>query len=343
MSKRWFAAAAAVLIAAPVYAQGTVDPQCPPGSSTLGVPNSTKAVQDVCQKTIDLFQYMAPELGISLTGGNVVLGQGGTLGGLGHFALELKGNIVAGTLPEVDKVTPSPDGAVASPYTTKNQVLGLPAVTAAIGIFKGLPLGLTNVGGIDALVSATYVPTVGDSAKDAIYIKPKTNTQFGYGVRVGLLQESLVVPGVGFSWIKRDLPKTSIYGKTTQGGQDAQLTIRDLDEKTSAWRLTASKNLLLFSLAAGLGQDKYDATTGIDASFNGTSGGVPVSGQTSVTTSQKMTRTNYFLDASMNLVLFKLTGEVGQVSGGTVSTYNTFDKKPDASRFYGSVGLRFGF
>lgn len=326
MSKRWFAAAAAVLLAGPVYAQGTVDPQCAAAGNA----------GDVCQKAVDLFQYMAPQLGISLTGGNAVLGQGGSLGGLGHFALEVKGNILQGSLPNVDEVGADYNTPQRSSYTTKDQVLGLPAATFALGLFKGIPLALTNVGGIDALVSATYIPKVD---ANNITVDPKTNVQLGYGVRVGLLQESLLIPGVGFTWIKRDLPTTTITGTSTALASTDTLMIRDLDEKTEAWRLTASKSLMLFSIAAGIGQDKYKSSTGIYASINQTL----ASGSATADVKQSLTRTNMFLDASINLVAFKLTGEVGQVSGGTIPTYNTFDKAADASRFYGSVGIRFGF
>ena len=40
--------------------------------------------------TTDLYQLMAPQLGVSITGGNPVLGQGGTLGGIGHFTVEAR-------------------------------------------------------------------------------------------------------------------------------------------------------------------------------------------------------------------------------------------------------------
>jgi hypothetical protein len=51
-----------------------------------------------------------------------------------------------------------------------------------------------------------------------------------------------------------------------------------------------------------------------------------------------------FADLSINLLILKLTGEIGQVSGGTINTYNTFSGKQAAdSRVYGSVGARFGF
>src|SRR5215212_2514924 len=78
-----------------------VDTQrCPAGtvSGPLNVPDQTRAAQDACQKAIDLFNYMAPQLGISITGGNATLGKGGTLGGLGHFSLGLRLNVVQGSI-----------------------------------------------------------------------------------------------------------------------------------------------------------------------------------------------------------------------------------------------------
>ena len=60
--------------------------------------------------------------------------------------------------------------------------------------------------------------------------------------------------------------------------------------------------------------------------------------------SQSMNRNNYFADLSMNLIIFKLVGEIGQVQGGSVSTFSNFSGgAANAARTYGSVGLRFGF
>ena len=111
--------------------------------------------------------------------------------------------------------------------------------------------------------------------------------------------------------------------------------MNDLDEKTTAWRLVASKSLILFGIAAGYGQDTYESS----ATANAT-----ISGQTSpdVSVAQKMTRTNMFADLSFNLPIVKIVAEIGQVSGGTApSTVNTFPSKGIVdSRLYGSVGIR---
>jgi hypothetical protein len=321
-----------VLASASLAAQ-TPDSRCPATTSTQQV------VQDACQKAIDLFQYMAPQLGTSITGGNATLGQGGSLGGLGHFSAGLRVNAVQGSIPQIQDIALSTSGATRTPpIDTKTQLLPMPTADLAIGIFKGLPLAITNVGGVDLLVSAAYLPEFNGSG---VSVKvPNGSLKLGYGARVGILQESLLVPGISVSYLKRDLPTVNIAA--TNSGQDS-LLVDNLSLKTTAWRVVASKSLLLFGLAAGFGQDKYESSADVRAYI---APGLlnPEAKAGPVALSQNLTRTNVFADLSMNLLLFKLTGEIGQVSGGTINTYNTFNGKQAAdSRIYGSVGARFGF
>jgi hypothetical protein len=151
----------------------------------------------------------------------------------------------------------------------------------------------------------------------------------------------LLVPGVAVSYLVRDLPTLNIAG--ANGGDS--LYVNNLSLKTKAWRITASKNLLLFGFAAGYGQDKYDASTVIGAHVAArTVPPTPAANAAPVSISQNLTRSNLFADLSVNLLLFKLNAEIGQVSGGTINTFNTFSGKQAAdSRIYGSVGARFGF
>ena len=321
-------------LAAPAVAQ--TSSACPPGSTVAGFPDQAKATQDACQQAVDLFQLMAPQLGVSITGGNATLGQGGTLGGLGHFVVELRANGLLGSVPQIQ--TPATNGAVQrTNYPTKSQILGLPSADGSIGIFKGLPLGLTNVGGVDLLLSAFYVPSV---TADNVSVSPDSPLKIGYGVRIGALQESLLVPGVSITYMKRDLPTTTITG--TSGGDS--LIVRDLQDNTTSWRIVASKSLVLFGLAAGVGQDKYDAKTSVQGVVQGTFGPLTNPRSQIVPLSQSLTRTNYFADVSLNMLLAKVVGEIGMVSGGgPINTYNKFDSAPDKSRVYGSVGVRIGF
>ena len=113
---------------------------------------------------------------------------------------------------------------------------------------------------------------------------------------------------------------------------------------TTAWRVVASKSLLLFSFAAGAGKDKYVQSAAISATASGTASGIPVTGSTNVPApEQTLERTNIFGDIALNLPLFKIVGEVGQVSGGSVATYNGFSSgRADRSLTYFSAGIRIG-
>src|SRR5215470_15776475 len=79
-------------------AQGLSSPQCSGGGAgSVGL-----IAQDACQQAYDVYQLLAPQLGLALTGGNATAGQGGVLGGLGHFSVGVRGNVFNGKLPQVD-------------------------------------------------------------------------------------------------------------------------------------------------------------------------------------------------------------------------------------------------
>lgn len=317
------------------------------GGGASAHPSCAGPAADACQQAVDFFGYMAPQLGTAMTGGNTTLAQGGSLGGLRfglipRFALGVRVNAVQGNAPDYDPTFAPLAGANAPPpaatqLTTSNAIVPMPAIDLALGVFKGVPLALSNVGGVDLLLSATYVPNYGGD-QDDFRIKPDNNLAIGYGIRVGLLQESLVVPGVGFSYMTRKTPKTTLE-VVQSGATSASATISDLELKSNAWRLTLSKSLLLFGVAAGVGQDTYDASTSITATA---SSGVTSATVGPLSVESKVTRTNYFADLSMNLLLVKLVGTVGMVSGGDIMTYNSYDNAADKSRLFGSVGVRIG-
>jgi hypothetical protein len=127
------------------------------------------------------------------------------------------------------------------------------------------------------------------------------------------------------------------------------INIDDANVNTSAWRVVASKSFVVFGLAAGYGQDKYDQSTTVRGTVSGFAiPGVGTIGNTPfgpVAMSQDVTRSNMFVDLSVNLMLLKIVGEIGRVSGGDFPTItNSFSSgNIDDSRVYGSVGLRFGW
>lgn len=335
--------ALAAIFAAPAVASAQgISSQCPAGSkSTLGVPDATMAAQDACQKSIDLFQYLAPQLGVTIAGGNATIGVGGTVGGLGHIYLSGRANLVASDIPQVDKVTPSVNGAQSDRYPTKSQLIGIPEADASIGIFKGLPLGITNVGGVDLLLSAAYLPSISSGAVDIRV--PHGSVKIGAGVRLGLIQETVLFPGVSVTYLRRGLPTVDVVARS---GSDT-LRVDGINETTDSWRLVASKNLFVFGLAAGVGKDHYDSKASVSGYVAPRAlGGALVSPAAQagpIALSQTLDRTTYFVDGSLNFMLLHLIGEIGHTTANSIATYNTFEGSPaGAARTYGAIGVRFG-
>ena len=337
MNARIFVASVvlACSMARPAAAQSAIDSRCM-DPALVGTQNEG---QDACQKALDLLNYMTPQLGTLIAGGNATIGQGGTLGGLGHFALSVRANAMRASLPDIEGAGVNYGAAQRTNYVTEAQWAALPVVDAAFGLFKGIPLPLTNILGVDVLVNVSYLPEL---EHDPLSLTtPDGSFKFGYGARVGVLQESLVLPGISVSYMKRDLPRTTLIasweGGPLAGADTARL--ENFDIGTTSWRLVASKSLLAFSLALGVGQDRYEAEANAFYSVNEPLqrfDGGPVRYAFDVT------RTNVFLDVITNLGLMKLVATVGGVSGGDIPTYNAFDKEADASRIYGSLGVRIG-
>lgn len=298
---------------------------------------------DACQKAVDLLNFMTPQLSTALVGGNPTLGQGGTLGGLGHFSIDIRASGFSADLPQGGGVGLSTTGAKSSNFTTKSQLFGVPSVDAGIGLWRGLSLGVTHVGGVDAIVTMTYLPNLSNSGSGGgtNFTVNGSNEKFGYGVRIGILEESVVTPGVSLVWVQRDLPSISLSDTISASGTGAQgqIALNNYSVNTTAWRITAAKSFLIFGISGGLGQDKYTANSTIVANVTG------VSGTGSEAQNFSMNRMNYFVGAYVNLFIFKLEGEYGSVSGGTANGLNQFNGSSDysKSRSYFTAGLRFGW
>ena len=321
-----------VMIAAAVVGTASVaEAQC--SSAPL-------VARQACTASVDLVNYMTPQLATAIAAGSSSLGQSGVLGGLGRLAITIRGTAVMnGGLPQIGDKGFSTTGTPQN-YSVDDTPVPGAGVDASIGLWEGVNLGATHVGGVDALVSALYLPDVTGTGNDFSIKAKDGNLKLGYGVRIGVLDESVITPGVYISYLQRDLPTVSLSGSsnvqasgTTANGSYA---LNDFSVKTTAVRLVAAKNLLIFGLQAGIGQDTYKASANILATVAGqnASGAADMS----------MTRSNMFVGATVNFFVFKLVVEAGQVSGGSLAApTNSFSKPADGSRTYISGGLRLAF
>lgn len=296
---------------------------CTSGDATTG---------DACAQGRDFFRYLAPQLGTSLAGSSHTLGIGTNLGGFPHFAVALRVNGMQGNLPNMVDVAAGP--AQQRSLTTTETPIGLPTVDFALGLTKGINVGVTRIGGIDLIGGVTYVPEIEDG--DITLTPQDGNFAIGLGARVGLLEQSALIPGVSFSYLKRDLPIVDFLASSGTGDSFA---INDFTVKTTSWRISAQKNFLIFQLGGGYGSDTYDFSTSASVTVNEGA----VTQTAAFNAAEAMTRTTMYGSLGINLFLFKVVGEVGQVSGGTLATFNDFDTAADASRMYGSLGVRISF
>jgi hypothetical protein len=177
------------------------------------------------------------------------------------------------------------------------------------------------------LASATYVPNLDISS---LKVTPSAQYQLGYGLRIGILEQSLIVPGVALSILKRDLPSMDVAVKA----KDATMSLSNYKVGSTSWRIAAQKNLLMLQAAVGYGQETYDAT----ARLGGTVGALG-----SINANSKLTEKQNTLYGSLglNLLLVKVVAEVGQTSGGDLNLLNPFDSNLTKKRYFASLGARF--
>lgn len=324
-----WAAAVVVASAAPgsrVLAQGAqLDPRCATGSVSL-------ATQDACQKAVDLFRFMAPQLGSAVVGGNPVLGSTGSLGGLGHLSLGIRANSVSGRLPLASQVAVAQTGAVSSDYALEGQSMGLPVFDLAVGLFPGIVLPGTRGLALDALVNAGWIQR--GSERELTIGLPDGALHVGYGARLVLLEESVVTPSMTVTFVRQRLPTLELAAAP---GGDA-LDFRDVSVRTDQWRLLFSKFLGPWDVSAGLGQDRHRASTDIGLAVQ--RDGVPATAGP-IRLTQSLTRDNTFLGVATMLAPLRVAFELGRVSGGSIPTFNQFaGRRADDALVYVTLGAR---
>lgn len=295
---------------------------------------------DACQKGRDLFAYLIPQIGIALSGGNPIPGEGGTMGGPGHGALSVRllaaeGFLPRNTVPILPSTVPH-----ASDFGAARTYIPVPAVDLALGVFPGIPAGLTNVGGIDVLGGFTYIP---EASREALLVSPRSKKYaLSYGARVGLLQESSMIPGISASYMRRRLPAEDI---SYTPGTDT-LEVGNVSVAANTWRVVISKRIPLIGLAAGVGKDVIEGTAAMRGVVNSSVGNNGLRTEVALRDLKTQTeRKTAFVNASFGVSSFRIVAEYGWSSAGTIEqTLNQFgSRKANEGYRYGSAGITLRF
>jgi hypothetical protein len=134
--------------------------------------------------------------------------------------------------------------------------------------------------------------------------------------------------------MRRDIPQIS-YGDVSTGDRYSY----NVDLHATNLRLVASKKLLAFDLAGGVGWDNYSGDAVIR--FRD-----PITGVTQPNLPVELDNSRLlgFLNAGISLSVVRLTGEIGYQGGRNQELSTDFeDFDTTKGKFFAGLGLRMGF
>lgn len=356
MRKWWLVAA---LLALPSGAWGQ--------QSDIGAPCTapglSSSAREFCGTVAQAVESAQPQLGILVAGGNPTLGVASTgglrLGSLPRVSAIAKVNLVLVRLPEI---LAEQAGGTAQRL---NESTGLPAPavsgTVSVGLFPGVRLAPTlgGIGSVDLLGSATWLPFTAFDLEG--FGDGSAQVAYGGGVKVGLLRESFLTPGVAVSVLYRSLGTVS-YGDVCPGTErdpaGAQLLIGrcigegdrgefSFDLADWSTRAAIGKRLLGVGLTAGIGYDRLSSDIGFGFRDTGNSLGGAGTAFARVRGLQlDNDRWSAFANASITGLFATLALEAGWLQGSEPipqfpRSASEFD--PADGSLFGSLGLRLAF
>jgi hypothetical protein len=209
-----------------------------------------------------------------------VMETGNTFGGIPHFSFGIGMNI----MKKVNFIDPN---------DTTNEIsfLGLfPYFYGGIGLYKGLSLSplVKGVGSVDFLFK--WIPPV--KIDDP---KVKENPSFlSYGVRIGILKDGLVTPGISFTL------KRTTFGKLRVEEEGVPVPIwTEMSFSATSLYLSLSKSILFITPYLALGKDWYELPTTYAEAFE----------ESKINPNGSSSR--FVLGLKVSLLLLKVFGEVG--------------------------------
>lgn len=344
-------------LAPPLSAQSPLESTCQQTEVEL------VGAEEACLATVQAAVSAQPVLGLLLNGGNPTLGSAGetglSLGVLPRTSVGLRLNFVRVRLPDI--ITDELGGGIGE--ITRRFGAPLPAIQAdaSVALFDGFSLapGIGGIGGLSALGSVSMLPY---KLFGADGFRESSDFAFGYGVRLHLLDESFIAPGVSASIMRRDQDRVS-FGDVCSGGTTevpvpgatpprtftgctsaGDLGEFSFDLESWSTRVVASKHLLGFGLSFGLGHDSYDSE--IAYGFRGNEA-VPGTEAVPVfrVTDQSLESQRWIVFGGASFSLLVATGgvEVGWQQGdppiaGFGDLGSHFD--PKDGTWFGTVGFR---
>ncbi|HVE78538.1 MAG TPA: hypothetical protein VNA89_06740 [Gemmatimonadaceae bacterium] len=329
---RWSCAA----LASVVLGTGAVPRPAGAQAADVGCRSGSALLENACQVTADLYQYLAPQLAAAVSVGSPLLG--GAAPGGQRWSLGGRLAIVDATLPELSMASIDTGRATPADFPLVRVPLPMPSLEGSLRL--PLPGARRWGGSLDLLASVHAMPRVRTGG--ATVGPDGLAARFGLGARLGIATGWRRVHTVAFSAFERGLPRLTATG--VSGGDTVEL--RALQARVRGWRLTAAAHAAGLDIEAGGGADFAGTEAQIfvalspDRCLNqATCRGEPFSDGFR----QRLLQSHLFLSAARRAGGVTWGGEVGMASGSGTETFNTFGgSRTSGTRWRAAFGVRVG-
>jgi hypothetical protein len=282
----------------------------------------------LCHDVGTSIQLLQPELGLSLAGGNPVLGTASPLGKKFRFIPRLHiGGRISFVWAEIPDIINYPEN-VTDPVGTISFSVPMPQLDLSVGIFEGFRLGSTMGG----MASVELLGSLGAMILPAGKGFKNDVTGFGLGARIGLLRESFTAPGISLSgmykWHGRIQFGDAEAGDAAEFGMDMQV---------ASLRVGLSKSFVALALGLTLGYDSY--WSDVDFAVNTSSSVLPVPVvPVEAPVGLQSERWSAFLDVSYIILYFNIVAEAGWQEEQRL--LNSRQDELKSGNFFGAIGIR---
>jgi hypothetical protein len=302
---------------------------CVPGGTPI-----CGAFGDACMKAADVARYLARESGElgAVSGGPFDHAGPGVKSG--RLGLAVRAATARTATPRLDGHTIRPWEFDTTSVPVEERRAKTVSVDGTVRAWPGWRVGRTRAGSVDLGGGVMAI------ARNGVALDTEERLGFDVGARIGLLQETSVVPAVSLSVSRIYLPALSSSGfrLTAQDGTGILASVTDIDPEVTVTRFSVAKHLGRFGLAAGTSRAKYNSSASVDV--RSSDGAV----NETLSVTSRGSRRSLFLDGSLALGdRVTVEAELGRLSGGDGPEVVTrFSGRPIGdARQYVTVGLRF--
>lgn len=225
-------------------------------------------LEDAMTKGREITDYLAERQLEEAGSGSTIIGQGGPLTTPGRVSASLSGMRLSHSVPSLSGTAIIQSGIVPSLIAASNASATRLQLDVAMGVFRGFKLGSSRIFSVEML---GQLGMSGNYASNDLNLKQASGFSYGFGQRMGLLEETPRLPGIAFSSTYLTLPglNWSVSNLPAGGSSSASIRVTDYSANIVGVRLTAQKSFGPAAITVGWGRDEVSANFTTHAQVDG--------------------------------------------------------------------------